>query len=54
VTYEWNARKATANLKKHRVSFEEAASVFLDPLAITFADPDHSMEKIREITSAVQ
>ena len=34
--------KATVNLKKHKVSFEEAASVFGDPMAFTFADPDHS------------
>ena len=34
--------KATTNLRKHNVSFEEAASVFGDPIAYTFADPDHS------------
>lgn len=39
-----------ANLKKHHVSFEEAASVFLDPAALTFWDPDHSAEEDREIT----
>lgn len=39
-----------ANVKKHRVSFEEAASVFLDPSALTFWDPDHSDEEDREIT----
>ena len=48
--YEWDAGKAAANLKKHRVSFEDATSVFLDPLAVTFPDPDHSMEEHREIT----
>ena len=42
--------KAAENLKKHRVSFEEAASVFLDPLALTFWDPDHSDDEDREIT----
>lgn len=47
---EWDALKATANLRKHRVSFEKAATVFLDPLAITFPDPDHSFEENREIT----
>ena len=47
---EWDARKATANLKKHRISFEEASTVFLDPLAVTFPDPDHSAEEGREIT----
>lgn len=48
--YEWDAKKAKANLRKHKVSFEEAATVFLDPLAITFPDPDHSEEEEREIT----
>ena len=38
--YEWNAAKASANARKHGVSFEEASSVFLDPFAMTFADPD--------------
>jgi uncharacterized DUF497 family protein len=50
VVYEWNTAKAKANLLKHGVSFEEAAAVFLDPLALTFADPDHSLEEEREIT----
>ena len=40
--YEWDAEKAKLNLQKHGVTFEDAASVFLDPLALTFADPDHS------------
>lgn len=48
--YEWDPEKAKRNLREHRVSFEEAASVFLDPLAITYPDPDHSNEKDREIT----
>lgn len=48
--FEWDARKATANLKKHGVAFEDAATVFRDPLAITFPDPDHSSEENREIT----
>jgi uncharacterized protein len=50
VTFEWDARKAAANLNKHAIAFEEAATVFLDPLAITFPDPDHSTEERREIT----
>jgi uncharacterized DUF497 family protein len=49
VIYEWDPRKAKENLRKHGVSFEEAATVFLDPLALTFFDPDHS-EEDREIT----
>ena len=48
--YEWDPKKAKTNLRKHGVSFEEAATVFLDPLAITFPDPDHSDEEDREIT----
>jgi uncharacterized DUF497 family protein len=50
MTVEWDDRKAAANLRKHRVSFEDAATVFLDPLAITFPDPDHSAEERREIS----
>jgi uncharacterized protein len=48
--FEWDAGKAATNLEKHGVSFSEAATVFLDPLAITFADPDHSANERREIT----
>jgi uncharacterized DUF497 family protein len=50
VIYEWDPKKAKANLRKHRVSFEEAATVFLDPLAVTYPDPGHSGEEMREIT----
>ena len=50
VVYEWNTGKAAANWRRHRVSFEEASTVFLDPLAMTFADPDHSANEHREIT----
>ena len=48
--YEWNAEKAKRNLQKHRVSFEDAATVFLDRLALTFPDPYHSGGEEREIT----
>ena len=48
--YEWDAKKAKGNLRKHRISFEYAAMVFLDPLALTFPDPDHSSGEEREIT----
>ncbi len=51
--HEWDSRKAKENLRKHSVSFEEAATVFLDPLALTFPDPDHSGEEDREITIGV-
>jgi uncharacterized DUF497 family protein len=50
VVFEWNAGKAAANQKTHDISFEEAATVFLDPLAMTFPDVDHSTEEHREIT----
>jgi len=50
VIYECDRKKAKANQRKHRVSFEEAATVFLDPLAVTYPDPDHSGDEIREIT----
>lgn len=48
--YEWDPKKARANLRKHHVSFEEGATIFLDPFAVTYPDPDHSGEEIREIT----
>ncbi|MCI5143945.1 MAG: BrnT family toxin [Candidatus Electrothrix sp. AR3] len=40
--FEWDKNKAVINLKKHKVSFEEACSVFRDPLAFIFDDEDHS------------
>jgi len=48
--FEWDPKKATANFKKHGVTFQEAATIFGDPLAITFDDPDHSMSENRYIT----
>jgi uncharacterized DUF497 family protein len=51
--FEWDARKARANLRKHGVSFEEAASVFLDPLSATGDDPDHSADERRFVTFGV-
>jgi len=50
VIYEWDPAKARLNERKHRVSFEEAATVFLDPFALTFDDPDHSIDERRFIT----
>ncbi|MFN0278085.1 MAG: BrnT family toxin [Pyrinomonadaceae bacterium] len=47
--FEWNLEKAKANLKNHKVSFEEAETVFEDPLFIIYADPDHSVEENRFI-----
>ncbi|MFN3885175.1 MAG: BrnT family toxin [Rhodocyclaceae bacterium] len=51
--FEWDDAKARANLAKHGVSFEEAASVFGDPLALTFSDPDHSVGEKRWLTFGV-
>jgi uncharacterized DUF497 family protein len=48
--FEWDPKKATANVKKHGVTFQEAATIFGDPLAITFDDPDHSVSENRYIT----
>ena len=42
IRFEWDASKATANLRKHRVSFEEAKSVFYDEFAVQFFDDEHS------------
>jgi uncharacterized DUF497 family protein len=50
---EWDPQKATANLKKHRVSFEEAATALSDPMAATALDPDHSLDEERCITFGV-
>lgn len=43
--FEWDEKKAAKNLKKHGVSFHEAGTVFGDPMAITFHDPEHSEAK---------
>ena len=51
--FEWDKEKAIANAAKHGVSFEEAASVFGDSLAITFPDPDHSEGEKRLLTFGV-
>ena len=48
--FEWNALKAAANQRKHGVSFDEAASVFFDPLSATGDDPDHSLDERRFVT----
>jgi len=48
--FEWDEEKSVSNLKKHGVPFHEAATVFGDPLAITFSDPDHSIGEHRFLT----
>jgi uncharacterized DUF497 family protein len=50
VIFQWDRRKATSNSRKHGVFFEEAATVFLDPLARTYSDPDHSVGESRFVT----
>jgi uncharacterized DUF497 family protein len=50
VLFEWDPAKAARNYRKHRISFHEAATVFGDPLAVTFDDPDHSQSEQRLIT----
>lgn len=47
--FEWDKEKAISNLKKHGVSFEEAATVFSDPLSSTIPDPRHSQDEERHI-----
>ena len=51
--FEWDPQKAARNVQDHGVSFEEAASVFGDPLAGTIPDPEHSTEEPRFITIGV-
>ncbi len=48
--FEWDSDKAIANVAKHGVSFQEAATVFGDPLAMTYYDPDHSVDEDRFLT----
>jgi hypothetical protein len=50
VLYEWDPEKAAGNVDKHGVSFAEASTVFLDPLATTWPDPDHAAHERRFIT----
>jgi len=51
--FEWDPRKARDNLRKHGVSFDEASTVFLDPLSATGDDPDHSVSERRFVTFGV-
>ena len=47
IKFSWDARKSKQNIKKHKVSFKEAATVFLDENAIEFFDPQHSSQEDR-------
>jgi uncharacterized DUF497 family protein len=51
--FEWDPRKAVRNLRRHRVSFREATTVFADPLGITVNDPDHSLDEHGYLTVGV-
>ena len=51
--FEWDRAKAEANRRKHRVSFDEAASIFFDPLSMTITDPDHSAGERRFLTMGI-
>ena len=51
--FEWDPEKAAANLAKHGVSFEEAATLFGDPLALTVPDPVHSVREYRFLTTGL-
>ena len=48
--FEWDPKKTAANKRKHGVTFQEAATVFGNPLAIIFTDPDHSVGEQRYLT----
>ncbi len=50
IQFTWNNEKAKQNLKKHNIAFEEAATVFYDPLSATLDDLDHSVGEQRLIT----
>jgi hypothetical protein len=50
VIYEWDPKKAASNFRDHKISFDEAATVFTDPFTLTFNDPDHSFEESRFIS----
>ena len=51
--FEWDPTKAAGNVTKHGVSFDEASSVFGDPLAVSITDPDHSIGEDRFLTTGL-
>jgi uncharacterized protein len=53
MSFQWNPIKAIDNAEKHGVSFEEAVTVFGDPLAVTISDPDHSIGELRFLTTGL-
>lgn len=48
--FDWDPKKASLNIRKHRVGFERAATIFLDPRAVSIPDEEHSEEEERWIT----
>lgn len=53
IRFEWDEEKAATNLKKHKVSFEEAKTVFYDPNALLISDPEHSADEDRFIIMGI-
>jgi uncharacterized protein len=51
--FEWDVEKAESNFQKHEVSFEEAATIFFDPLSLTIPDLLHSDEENRFVTTGL-
>lgn len=51
--FEWDYQKAERNMRKHGISFDEAVTVFSDPLALTFLDTDHSETEDRSRTYGI-
>jgi uncharacterized DUF497 family protein len=51
MNFEWDSEKDAANQRKHGVAFDEASTVFGDPLALTIDDPDHSVNEQRFLTT---
>ena len=51
--FEWDPKKAISNLRKHKVSFEEATTALSDPMAATGTDPDHSIGEFRYVTFGI-
>ena len=49
LTFEWDPQKAESNIEKHGVSFEEASTVFRDPLSLSIDDPLHSTGEVRMV-----
>ena len=47
--FEWDSKKAASNVRKHHVTFDEAATTFGDPLALLMTDPDHSFGEARYV-----